>query len=401
MNKTGPFSEFRALLSATLFVAILSYATNIFLANQLGADTFGKYSYALTLGALFGQLICFGTNEVGVRLKTTYGAPALDWIFTLKLLNLIIIFGTLTVSVFASKHAIALLGLVVALSALSLTTHYEAHGKNLRYAKIFLAERSLITLLLWLGLLLSEVDDVAFIFITLFLVQTASLIFQYHDNQIKKPRLTLTGLSKAYRDGFYMLAFGLAKFAFGGITRIVIFHQLGDTKTGIFATAWQFVPLSTMYFSQAVKAWRVRITQAIISKDETAFRKQLLSISAAIFLPALFASSTLYLFGTNIIDLLFSQDYSAATELMPYLSLYLLVVGFDTVVVLLAVAISLSRFACFSYLVFGALTVLSCIFVLGDRDLNAYLLTIIIGHFAAAATLAGVTATALRNNFLR
>ena len=87
MHRGAAFSEFRLLLVASLALSMLSYITNIFLANAMGPDIFGKYSYALVLGALFGQLVFFGTAEMGVRLKINHGDAALDWILTLKLVN--------------------------------------------------------------------------------------------------------------------------------------------------------------------------------------------------------------------------------------------------------------------------------------------------------------------------
>ena len=380
-------TEFRILILASLALSALSYVTNIFLASKLGPEVFGRYSYALALGALFGEFIYFGTAETGMRLKTSHGDSALGWILTVKLLNFGLLLCGVVVGLAFGGDVAALFGLVVALNSLCFSTQYEANSRNGRYAIIFLLERVIITASFWIGLLMLEAGHMAWCFSTLLLVQGGSLAFQYWENRRYRLSFDRSALFQTYKDGFFVLIFGLSKFAFGGVTRILIFKQLGDERMGIFSVAWQFLPLLTLYFAQATKVWRLRITEALDSGDALAARKQILALCAAIFLPTLSASLIVFFFGHQIITFLFTEAFADAGGLMPYIGVYFLVAGFDSVAILLAIALSMSRVASVIYLIFGSATVLACLLFMGNKGLEAYLMTIIVGHLCAASLL--------------
>lgn len=396
MSRHAAFSEFRLLLISGLALSMLSYVTNIFLANAMGPDIFGKYSYALVLGALFGQLVFFGTAEMGVRLKINHGDAALDWILTLKLINFGLLLVTALVSAFFRGDGLLIFGVIVALNSLCFVTHYEVQGRNVRYAIIFLVERALITLSIWIGLLVLDSGYMVWVFSTLAVFQGASLVFQYSENKQYRPSLDIRALFTTYKAGIYVLAFELSKFSFGGITRILIFNQLGEERLGVFSTAWQFVPLSTLYLAQATKAWRLRITESVDACDASAVWRHIRALTIVVMLPTLCASVVFFLVGDRVIALLFSKGYGDAGELMPYIGIYFLVIGFDSIVILLAIATSVARWASIIYLVFGGLTILACLFLMEGRGLQSYMAAIVIGHFSATITLAFFVSHALR-----
>ncbi|EAR52146.1 hypothetical protein OG2516_18815, partial [Oceanicola granulosus HTCC2516] len=221
----------------------------------------------------------------------------------------------------------------------------------------------------------------------------------YSDNREFGIRVEVTALSRVYKEGFFILAFNMSKFAYGGFTRITIFHQLGDEKLGIFSTAWQFVPLSTLFFAQVTRTWRLTITQCIKHGDRAAFRKQICSLVITVFAPTLLATTVILLYGGEVIHLVFNDQYAAASELMPFIALYFLVIALDTVSVLLAVALSLSRVVAVAYATFGVVTVLACLVVAELKSLNLLLVTIIAGHFLAASVTAALSLVKLRTAF--
>lgn len=365
----------------------LSYVTNLLLANSMGPESFGQYTYALVLGTLFGQAVVFGSTETGIRLKTNYGAEALDWILTARIVNfLLVLIGAVTAYLINSEEAV-LFALVVTLNSLSFATQYEAHGRNVRYASVFLVERILITLFIWFGILFLDSHLMAWVFGTMALFQGASLFFQYIENRTTKISFQCKGLFNVYKEGLFVLVFSLSKFAFGGVTRLLIFNQLGGERMGIFAAAWQFVPLSTLYFAQTTRTWRLRITEALRDGDSYEFSQNLKALTLFVMVPSLLAAIVFWVFGHTIIGLLLTSEYRDAGPLMQYIGAYFLVVGFDSVIVLLAIAKSKAMLAGMIYLVFGGLTILACLLLAKDHGLEGYLLTIVLGHFLAAAVL--------------
>ncbi|WP_192808394.1 oligosaccharide flippase family protein, partial [Oceanicola granulosus] len=123
-------TELRSLLFASTLLAALSYATNIFLANRLGPSEFGQYSYALLLGMAFAQFVSFGTDEAGVRLRSSYGMEAMDWVLTTKFLNFAIICTGALAASFLRSDPLVLYAVVVAINGLSYVTSYEVKRRN-------------------------------------------------------------------------------------------------------------------------------------------------------------------------------------------------------------------------------------------------------------------------------
>lgn len=388
MSRRPALLEFRLLLLTGLALSALSYVTNIFLANAMNPHVFGSYSYALVLGALFGQLINFGTSEVAVRLEKSHGNAALDWIFTLKLANFaLLLAATLLVSL-VNSVASPLFGMVVALNSLSFASQYEVMGRNVHYAVIYLVERALITMAIWIGLLVLDGGYLGWVFGAMALFQLSSLSFQYFENRQSRLVFDFRGLLETCKEGRHVLVFELSKFSFGGVTRILIFNQLGDERMGVFSTAWQFVPLSTLYFAQATKAWRLRITASLDAGDAVSFWRHVRTLALVMMLPAIFAAVAFICVGDKIFALFFSSSYSGAGSLMPYIGVYFVVVAFDSVVVLLAIAASMARLVSQIYLVFGILTVFACAVFMDGRGLNDYMAVIVTGHFLAVMSVA-------------
>lgn len=398
MSKSSTSFELRLLVMAGLVLSGLSHVTNLLLANSMGPERFGQYTYALVLGSLFGQVVDFGSTETGIRLRTNYGSDALDWILTARIVNfLLVLIGAVSVFLINSETAV-LFALVVTMNSLSFATHYEAHGRNVRYASVFLVERIFITLFIWIGILFLDSHLMVWVFGTMALFQGASLFFQYIENRTTETSFRWQGLFNVYKEGLFVLVFSLSKFAFGGVTRLLIFNQLGGAQMGVFAAAWQFVPLSTLYFAQTTRTWRLRITKSLRDRDSYEFSQNLKALTIFVMVPSLLAAIVFWMFGNTIIRLLLSSDYRDAGSLMRYIGAYFLIVGFDSVIVLLAIAISRAMLAGMIYLVFGGLTILACLLLSKDHGLEGYLLTIVLGHFLAAAVLGVAVSRSVRRS---
>lgn len=387
MSKRSTFLELRLLTLAVLATSGLSFATNILLANSMGPDVFGQYAYVLVLGALFGELVFFGSTEAGMRLESRYGERALDWILTTRILNFCLVAMGAVIAFFVSHEMTVLFALVVTLNSLSFATQYEAQGRNVRYASVYLVERILITVFIWIGLLSLDSGLMVWVFGTMAVFQGASLLFQYMENQTVKICIFWRGLFNVYKVGLFVLVFSMSKFSFGGVTRILIFNQLGEEQMGVFAAAWQFVPLSTLYFAQTTKTWRLQITRALKEGDTDGFLKNLKALTLVVMVPSLLAAILFWLFGDRIIGLLLSSAYWDASFLMPFIGAYFLVVGFDSILLLLAIASSKAMLAGVIYVLFGGLTILACLLGALGHALEGYLLTVVLGHSCAAGVL--------------
>lgn len=394
------FLELRALVFAGLVLSLLSYATSIMLANTLGPENFGQYTYALVLGTLLGQIVAFGTAEAGVTLKTKYGDKALDWILTTKFVNFVILSIGAFIAFWLSGAMISLFVLIIASNSLSFSTHYETSEQNIRYASIYLVERAIITLQTWVVIFFAERHILLWVFANVAIVQLASLIYQYIDRRVHNIHLNWWGLFKVYNEGLFVLVFSMSKFSFGGITRIIIFYRLGDGYLGLFAAAWQFVPLCTLYFAQTTKTWRLRINESLRARDAFAFSRNLKGLAFFVMVPALVGAVTFSVFGTRIIEFILSDQFKDAAPLMPYVGAYFVIVGFDSIVLLLAIAMGRSTLAGVVYLFFGGVTFIASCLLPSEYGLEGFLMLIVLGHLGAAVALSVNLLNSIRNYFL-
>lgn len=370
------------------------------LANNFGPGMFGQYTYVLVLGALYSQLITWGTQETGIRLYTSFGKLVLSSILTVKLINFVLITIILSLYALFKFESIYLLGLVASMNALSYSTQYETKKANVPYAKIYFIERVLISMLILLSLTIFNIRHIGYIFFIMFSVQLLSLAYQALDNREFKVFLNFRDICVVYLNGVWLLVFSISKYSFGGISRIIIFSKMGDASLGLFAAAWQFVPLSTIYYSQAIKAWRLKITECIDRGEFYEFKSFLMSLSLSVFLPAFLGFAVFFAFGHSILGALFDASFGSAADLMPYVGAYFIVVAADTVVLLLAVAIKKSGVTSIIYLIFGFSTVLYIYISPSADNLTFFISSIIIGHCMAVFCSAVFVGSALRQHFI-
>lgn len=395
MLHRATFAELRALTLTNFAIAGFTYVVSIILARAIGPEEFGVYSFALVAGTLLSQLILFGTSEIAVKFVAHHGVSALDSIATVKLLNFIVVATLSFIFLWFYPQPHVIFSLIVATSALSFSTHYESCRQNTKYAFIFLFERSAISIAILVVALFFDSNQLLIIFIFILVAQLLSIVKQIIDH---KPSLNFKNfniLIKIYNDGLFLLIFNLSKFGFGGATRIIIFNELGDARLGVFSAAWQFVPMSTIYFSQVTKTWRLKITEAIQNGDKLATIQHIKELTLTIFIPS-FAMSIVFIFwGHNIMYILFTPDFYDAANIMPYIGVYFIIIGMDSALLMVSIALNLLKATCLIYGISSIITILMCL-NLSEPSMEMYAIILIAGHLLAMVTLSTITFTSLR-----
>lgn len=382
------FSELRLLLIANIAMALLSYTCNVVLANAMGPDDYGIYTYLLVIGTVLAEFIVFGLSEIGTRWHTAHPQEANTWITSAKFFNFFILFFGLVFYVFLYSHNLTtLLAAIVAITGLSYSTVYENKKNNKRYAIIYLTERFLHTIIVILGVAVIGSNYLLLVFLSLFTIQTLSIAFQYKENKEIPIIFSPKSFSKIYLEGFFVVVFNLSKYVYGGGIRMIIFHQLGSSTLGIFSVAWQFIALVTLFTSQVVKASRLQLTLSIKSRNKKNFIKQCIFFTLVSTLPMLVLFVIFYQFGGLIIRQMFVEEYWGAISFMPYIGAYAIILGIDSCISAFAFALSISRITCLTYSFFSVTALVISLWGFNNPTLYHYFWIILTNHLLSVAVI--------------
>lgn len=392
------YKELTSLVFYSGTMAVLAYGTNIFLANTLGPGAFGTYVYLGVLGAIAVQIINFGTNETGPKLYSIHGHIVNDWIFTTKWINFCVLLVATCLYVLSTGSANLIGLLVFALNGLLMSVHYELRKQNIRYTQIHLIEKLLFSFGV-ISIFLFIEGNVLIVLSCLLVSQILAFLWQIYDLADVRLRIGFTSLKRVYSAGMFVVIFALSKFTLGGGTRILIFNTMGAEMLGIFTVVWQLVPMSTLYFSQATRVWRLHIVYAIAQKDIKEFKAVIGKFALSVFGPAVLAAIGIYLLGPLMIDVFYEDSYGYAKKLTPLIGVYFIVVGLDTVTFVAAISLSLSRLLAMVFII-GGVTTIALIWLVSDHiDLTLILLILTVGHFLSSMITAFFCVKRCREHF--
>lgn len=381
-----PFSELRVLTVLHVAAAGLSYASTIALAHYLGVEDFGRYTYILVVASLFEQFVSFGSAVVAVRQYSQVGASYLPNLLFAKLANYSVVFAAALIIGAWTGDEIYLFAVLLALIGFSFASNFECLRQNRTYSVIYVVERFAFSLVVLAALALNVPGGLQFILGSLIVIQIASLLYQWRRSGAIRPLIELGVVARIYREGAAAVVFGISKFAYGGFTRLFIFNAIGATAAGEFAAAWQFLVLSTLYFAQVERAWRMPLVLSIRDRDEATFHKRVFELFFFLVLPAMVAATIFWYFGEAIVLLMFPDEFALAGQLMPYIGVYFIIAALDVGAVLMGFSLGMHKQISATYLIFGSLVVLFTIFVLENPSVYEVITVCI--SFHAACVLA-------------
>ncbi|SVE48127.1 uncharacterized protein METZ01_LOCUS500981, partial [marine metagenome] len=155
-------SELASLTGLNLFAAGISYVFTIVIANTLGPNDFGVYSYIMVWGGFAALLIIFSTESTILvqYAKTNDKQGVFNLTQTIKLFFLFIWVASIPLwyrftelGLVISKNPEVIIGLIIlSLANFRISEFYEISKNNVRYAKIYFIERMFYLFLLGLFL---------------------------------------------------------------------------------------------------------------------------------------------------------------------------------------------------------------------------------------------------------
>jgi len=344
-------SELFSLTGLNILAAGLSYLITISIANYLGPNDFGIYSYILLWGGMASLVIIFATEStIPVQYAITNDKQSVfnstqttKLIFLLVWVASIFLFSRFTdLGQIISKNPEVIIGLIaLTLANFRVWEFYEISKKNIRYAKIYFIERmfylSLVGFLLYTNSL-----DILTIFSCLLVATLCSLLFQIKDNFNLIKNFGIENIQNVYmvvKENLPLVLIQLSTFAYGGFSRVILENKLGMEQLGIYSAGWQIILIITIFQGQVVRVWRSDLSNALINKKRGDIKHLISSYLLFSTLPVFMFAIFISFFSYEIVNIMFTDEYILLATILPIFSSYFLFINLDSLVKILWVSI--------------------------------------------------------------
>ncbi|NAR73002.1 lipopolysaccharide biosynthesis protein [Acinetobacter haemolyticus] len=314
--------------------SLFAYFLTISIANILGPEDFGYYSFILIIGMFLSQFIIFSTDSTARFIANRDGVELAKYkILNLRVFGLIV--ALILIIIFGGRYTFlwAFGVMVVALSGLNLSFIYEWNKENTYYSLIYLVEKLFYIVSAFLVIYFLETIEIKYIFILLLSSTLFSLIFQYKKNNIcligKFTRQDVKDIFFLYKSNLYIYMSTLLTFVYGGVGRIIIGNNYSMAELGKFSTAWQLIFIVTMFQAQVVKIWRIRIVDSISNKRFSLLKNITKEYFFITTLPIILLSLIVFLSSDYYFSLFFSDDYKGSVSYLRVISVYFIVINIE------------------------------------------------------------------------
>ncbi len=311
-------------------IAALSFLLTIMIANELGAIQFGLYVKALIIASLIGMIINFSTDQTA----SVYYSQGIDkesilnGVLFIRLILGIISFAILIIYL-GSEYTLLAFVSALLFSHFNLSFYYEITLRNERYSYIYLLERLVYVVSVFLVIFLDHLN-INFIFMMIAITSLSSLIFQLID--VMSSKISLSSIKGLISFSFFktqtpLLIVALSMYSFGGFSRLILEKNMGQELLGIYSAGWQLITIATIYLSQVYRIWRIRLAKIYEKKDGESLLSEMRNYILLVLLPLGLLMSIFYIFPEEIINFIYSKEYQSLSEVMVYFGIYVFIIG--------------------------------------------------------------------------
>ena len=374
------FRSSLSLSAINIVASASSYILTVYLMKAFNLEVFGYYSYVLVFSSFYSILMVYATDQTTTRnfFKRSENSDVFTEVVFFRLAMLVV--GAVILSFFYDYTFI--IGFVAfCLPSLNISYGYEARSRNFKYALIFLAERLLYSLLVFLIFNYVE-PNLLVLFFVLIIVSLLSFVYQFFDlNLCFKWRLFDFVLPlKIVRENSSMMLATLALFSYGGFSRLILEHNSDYEMLALYSAAWQFVMLGTLFQTQIERIFRPKISN---------IENLLKSYGALIklyfyhaFVPMLFFSVFVFCFGADLFLLIVGEKYAGSQYLIKIFALYFLVISVDSLLRMIYLKLHLDD-TYRNIQVLFALLLLVVLLLVGDVSVTVFALLVCVSHSVA------------------
>lgn len=339
------FKQLSVLTKNSVIGAAVSYLLTIYLANNLGAEMFGMYSYVLVVSGIIGLLVNYSSDTTAPKMLMVHQSEqsVFNIIISVRVAFMLLSTIALIVAVCLFEFSpISAFGVFcILLTSLNLAFLFEIKGRNIQYSYIFLVERLLYVAFVMVILSVNEPD--IFSIFTLYLISTMiSLVVQYKLKGAYIKTFTLPSKSDfidVLRDNFSLVMVAMAQLAYGGFSRLIFEHKYGLAQLGVFSLGLQITAAASIFQAQVERVFRMSICAAIESKDMRSIIAGLKRYLLMSTLPIGLLAMVLTYWSEEFVGLLFSEDYQSLSELFFLFGSFFVIINLNSLMVIYWVAL--------------------------------------------------------------
>lgn len=319
-------------------------ATQVKLANYLGASVYGVYSYCLAIGEVGALFVRYGRNKTMVRDLIQFPEKRNSMIVSTSFLSLINLGLFLAVAFVCHKPldievnwTYFLLILSPCIAQISLGPVYESL-KLMSWSSIYaLLQKFGFLAVIW-PLFFFHFDvglfEIGIIVVIVGIVVVAMEYYeigtQLHINFLSKVRLI--GIWNLYKSNFVIFLSCVTGVAFGPLIRLIL-NSYTDSKTvGIYAAGLQIYHICLFLNTQISRVGNPMMAEAGKADCSLIKRRRLVSRYTIVMLvTSLPFALPMLLFPRTLTSLLFTEEYALLGNYLPFLSIYLIAISIGVV----------------------------------------------------------------------
>jgi len=375
------------------------FFTRVKIANVLGRELFGEFTYALAIGSFVNVFVSFGIDKTLVRdlvhLPENFDELAIGSIiirfinFSLIVLPLMILWHLKAPE--EISFGILLIVLSFGILPLHLQAVFDVLGKIKLHAYFNLIQRSTYYCLIWLMILfLPNFFNLIYIGIISVLASILFFVFQiwwfYHNIDIgeKITRSVCKILGFLYKRNALIFFTSIVGLVLGYSNQIILKKMCGSAELGGYGVAWQIVTLANILIMQVVRIGRPKTAE--ITKSEVARNhkiKFLLKYSLLMLLLGFLIGLPAVIFPRNIISLLFDQQYLFAVNILRVMGAYVTIIAIEPVMSQYIIFSGMEKLYFVSSAISGVLSVCLCVLLIPSLAGYGAALSLLIAQFCA------------------
>lgn len=302
----------------------------LFLARQLGPETFGTLSYLLALVLLIGPLAALGLNALVTRelvekpereQEIMATAGGMRWLGALAGTALLVGWSLIDSSLADPETRMALIVLAVAYSlhAFQIVEFYFQAIVAHRYVAMMRVATILVfaTLKIWAAFVTQDLTLVAGLFAAEFAVFGLGyvLIYRWKSFGFSFRSFNLNYGWELLRQSFWLILSGIAAIVYLKIDQIMLGSMVGHEEVGIYAVA---VRLSEVwyFFATALVASFFPMLLKLRDSDLARYQSRLQALSDSLFGAAVLLAILITFVAHWLVNLLFGEAYAAAAIIL-------------------------------------------------------------------------------------
>ena len=368
-------------------------ATQVKLANYLGASIYGVYSYCLAIGEVGAMFVRYGRNKTMVRDLIQHQEKRDSLIVSTFFLSIINLALFLAVTFACHKPldieanwTYLLLIISPCFASLSLGPVYESLHM-LSWSSIYgLLQKFVFLFAIWSLILMQFNVSLFIIGVIVVLSWILVVIMEYYEvgSQLHikfLQKIYFKDIWNLYKDNFVIFLSCVTGVAFGPLLRMILNNYTDSKSVGVYAAGLQIYNICIFLNTQISRVGNPMMAEA--GKDDcsiTKRRRLVIRYSLIMITISLPFALSMFLFPNLITNALFTEEYASLANYLPILAVYLIAISLGVVFTQYMISMRMDKTYFFIYVASAISTVITAYILIPMYGVLGAFLSLCIPH---------------------